>query len=568
MYKIAERDNLLVAEVLTEAHSAKSTGQRPIFNQMVTNIKNGKYEAILTWSPDRLSSNAGDLGSLVDIMDGGRLTEIRTYGQIFKNSPNEKFLLMILCSQAKLENDNRSENVKRGLRTLCERGWRPGTAPIGYLNTNRKDRIGEILVDKSRAPIVKICFEKAAEGWTSRKITIWLRSINFLSRNGAFIPLSAVQKMLENAFYYGTFEYPIGSGKWYKGNHKSLVTKDLFDRARAQIDNRRTRQRAERKSFGFTQLMHCGFCGSRVSAETHYKKLKDGSQSRYIYYGCSRTKDLTCPNVYIREELLVKQLANIIDQISLDELGIRKLFGDETERMMNFHHQVMGMPHEVMTPEQKEVDIRRYAKYLLANGSIEEKRVLLCNLQSRLVLRNRIVYLEELDGISWKEHFGHLRKCPECGSRNINESGPYAHWKFGEKPIDDKPRVIYFTCMDCDRSWKQVNEGTLRLMRKYSVIEERDETWIKTPGGSEFTITASLATHFRDPIGSGKTKAAPQCILGELTYDSHENVFSATIEYENGSERRFNIPNLRGRKGTAEGMRPMSNKDKLMYYGD
>ena len=55
-------------------------------------------------------------GSLVDLMDQKKLIHIQTYGQTFKNSPNEKFLLMILCSQAKLENDNKSINVKRGLK--------------------------------------------------------------------------------------------------------------------------------------------------------------------------------------------------------------------------------------------------------------------------------------------------------------------------------------------------------------------------------------------------------------------------------------------------------------------
>jgi DNA invertase Pin-like site-specific DNA recombinase len=214
MYKIAERDQLHIIEVLTESHSAKSTAQRPVFNQMVENVKNGKYEAILTWAPDRLSRNAGDLGQLVDLMDDGRLLEIRTYGQLFKNSPNEKFLLMILCSQAKLENDNKSENVKRGLRAACERGWRPGVPPIGYMSGNRKDRPGEVFVDRERAPIIRVCFEKAADGWSSRRIVSWLRSINFTSRGGAFVALACVQKMLESTYYYGTFEYPAGSGKW------------------------------------------------------------------------------------------------------------------------------------------------------------------------------------------------------------------------------------------------------------------------------------------------------------------------------------------------------------------
>ncbi|GEM_PF-92678 len=566
MYKIAERDNLLIIEVLTESHSAKSTGQRPVFNQMVENVKNGKYDAILTWAPDRLSRNAGDLGNLVDLMDNGKLLEIRTYGQIFKNSPNEKFLLMILCSQAKLENDNKSENVKRGLRAACERGWRPGVAPVGYSSSNRKDRPGEIIIDKLRAPIIRLCFEKAAEGWSSRRIVSWLRSINFTTRNGAYLPLATVQTMLESTFYYGTFEYPEGSGKWYKGNHKAIITKGLFDRGRAQIDSRRTARRAERKSFGFTQHMHCGFCGSSVSAQEHFKKLKDGSQSRYVYYGCNRTKGLTCTNLFIREEVLIKQLTNIIDQISLDELGIRKLLGNEAERMMSFHKEVMGIPREALTQEQKEVDVRQYAKYLLARGSIEEKRVLLCNLKTRLVLRNRVVYLEEANGVSWKEYFGHLQKCPDCGSKNINESGPCAHWKFGDAPIDNKPRVNYFTCMDCERSWKQVNEGDLRLVRVYTVSTEGNGAWIKTPGESEIFVTHTFATHFRDPVESGGKKVRPKNILGEMRYDGRRNTYKTTLEYEDGSEQTFEIPSLRGLKNPGEGMKPISNKDGLMEY--
>jgi len=40
-------------------------------------------------------------------MDQGSPHEIRTYGQRFTNSQNEKFMLMILGSTAKLENDHR-----------------------------------------------------------------------------------------------------------------------------------------------------------------------------------------------------------------------------------------------------------------------------------------------------------------------------------------------------------------------------------------------------------------------------------------------------------------------------
>lgn len=119
MLQMAERDNLEIVEIRKESHSAKEAGTRPVFNELVADIQGGKFNAILTWAPDRISRNAGDLGRIVDLMDSGTLHEIRTYGQKFTNNPNEKFLLMILGSQAKLENDNKVQNVKRGMRTNC-----------------------------------------------------------------------------------------------------------------------------------------------------------------------------------------------------------------------------------------------------------------------------------------------------------------------------------------------------------------------------------------------------------------------------------------------------------------
>src|SRR6185312_1465685 len=81
MLQIAEREGLEVIDIRREAHSAKESGQRPVFSEILRDIEVGRYSGILTWAPDRLSRNAGDLGSLVDMMDQGKLVEIRTYGQ-------------------------------------------------------------------------------------------------------------------------------------------------------------------------------------------------------------------------------------------------------------------------------------------------------------------------------------------------------------------------------------------------------------------------------------------------------------------------------------------------------
>ena len=215
MLQIAERENLEIVDIRREFHSAKDSGQRPVFNEILADIKNQRYNAILTWAPDRLSRNAGDLGSLVDLMDQKLLQEIKTYGQRFTNSPSEKFLLMILCSQAKLENDNKSVNVKRGLRMRCEMGLWPAPAPTGYLNEKRIDRKGYVVVDPERGPVIKQMFEKVAyDGWSGRKIYHWLKfDMNFRSAtSNKPLTLSNIYRLLQTPFFYGTFEYPLGSG--------------------------------------------------------------------------------------------------------------------------------------------------------------------------------------------------------------------------------------------------------------------------------------------------------------------------------------------------------------------
>ena len=165
-------------------------------------------------------------------IDAGILQEIRTYGQRFSNNPNEKFLLMILGSQAKLENDNRGINVKRGLRTRVEMGLWPGVAPVGYLNQKHMEKKCQVIIDSNRAPIVKKIFEKMAyEKWSGRKIYHWLKfELNFKTIGNHNMALSNIYRTLQSPFYYGTFEYPKNSGNWYKGKHEPIVDKELFDK--------------------------------------------------------------------------------------------------------------------------------------------------------------------------------------------------------------------------------------------------------------------------------------------------------------------------------------------------
>ena len=389
MLELAEREGLEIVTMKRESHSAKETGQRPVFNEIVDEINEGKFNGILTWAPDRISRNAGDLGKIVDLMDAGKLHEIRTFGQRFTNSPSEKFLLMILGSQAKLENDNRGVNVRRGLRTRAEMGLWAGLAPLGYLNQYMMDKKCQVIVDPIRSPIIKQMFEKVAyEKWSGRKLYNWLRfELNFHTRGNKPMTLSSVYRTLDNPFYYGVFERPLGSGNWYTGKHTPLITKEIFDQTQAQLT--RDKIVRETKEFAFTKLFTCGYCGSGISADEKFKKLKNGGVNRHVYYFCTKARNIDCKNPAINETNLINELVGLMDKIDLDELGVKSKVEQEMIRLNRFK----AMLGEKERKSNIDVNSRDYAKYLLKEGTLIEKRELLYFLKSKLILKDRKIVL-------------------------------------------------------------------------------------------------------------------------------------------------------------------------------
>ena len=393
MLTLAQRDGINVVDMYRESHSAKDCGMRPVFNELINDIRIGKFNAILVWHPDRLSRNAGDLGALVDLLDQKKLIEIRTHSQRFTNNPNEKFLLMILGSQAKLENDNKSINVKRGLKTRVEMGLWPSVAPTGYLNHPDRNMKCQVIVDPLRSHVIKLMFEKAAyNDMSTRKLFHWLKDeLKFTTRNGKPLTISNIQVILRNNFYMGLIEYPRKSGKWYAGKHEPIISQELFKRVQERLDSFKSEKTDH--EFAFTRLMKCGMCKSGITAQEKHKNIRDGTVRKYIYYGCTRFHDKNCKNTYLREEELVQQLLEIVDRIDINQVGMKARLEKEIEKYSDFRNRVLGMTDEEKI-KQSRLDLRGYMKYILEKGSLDEKRELMQSFTSKLILINKRVVLE------------------------------------------------------------------------------------------------------------------------------------------------------------------------------
>lgn len=376
MGTLATKEGLNVIEVLQESHSAKDSGQRPMFMKLLNDIREKRFNGILTWAPDRLSRNAGDLGNLVDLMDQGKLLQIRTFSQMFSNNPNEKFLLMILCSQAKLENDQKGINVKRGIRAKCEMGFRPGPTPIGYMNRTFNG-VKDVIVDPDRGPIITQMFTKFIEEKSSgRKIKKWLDEMNLTNKSGELVTLSQVYLMLKNPFYYGEFQYPIKSGNWYKGSYPPLITKEIFSKVQESLIVP-VKSKWGSKTFTYKGLLKCANCKASIVGEDRYRERLNKEPKYHIYYHCSRQINHDCREPYLSEEELEKSLFKLINFMYIahpDELILTDKIQEGLTEFKNMREAIFLQ--QDINPNSKVWDIRDYARYVLSNKGIEEKREL------------------------------------------------------------------------------------------------------------------------------------------------------------------------------------------------
>ncbi|OIP65320.1 MAG: hypothetical protein COV32_01935 [Candidatus Yonathbacteria bacterium CG10_big_fil_rev_8_21_14_0_10_43_136] len=170
-----------------------------------------------------------------------------------------------------------------------------------------------------------------------------------------------------------------------QGKHTPIITKELFDKVQESLVGYSTNNAS--KEFAFTKLMTCGLCGSGITADEKFKKQENGNVHRYVYYGCSKFRDLNCKSGYMKEEDLIEQLAELMNEIHLDEIGMKGKIKDEIERHKKFESGLLGVKNTAV--KIADIDIRNYAKYVLRDGTIAEKRELLTCMRSKITMAEK-----------------------------------------------------------------------------------------------------------------------------------------------------------------------------------
>ena len=314
----AQRDKLkemfgdLDIEFVEEEKSAFIPHNRPKFSDMLLRIRNGERAGLLAWHPDRLSRNEVDASSLTYMLRTGELRDLKFATYHFENnSPEGIWMLQMALSQSQYESAKKGRDVKRGLEAKAKLGHYPAPAPLGYLNDKYEERgKKKVYTDKERLPLLRKMVDLMLTGnYTPPQIwRIATDEWGLRSPNGKKISRSNVYNIFTRTFYYGEFEYPVGSGKWYTGLHEPLMTREEFDRIQFLLGRKGNPRPKERRDMAYRGPIRCGECGALITAEEKMKKLASGGVATYTYYHCTKKKDPNCSQKSIEEKELEKQI--------------------------------------------------------------------------------------------------------------------------------------------------------------------------------------------------------------------------------------------------------------------
>ncbi|MBQ9235408.1 MAG: recombinase family protein [Alphaproteobacteria bacterium] len=335
--KYCESKQIPIIATYTPAESS-TRGARKKFFEMLDFVKKQKMPiAIVCDKVDRLQRSFKEYHFIMDLVDNHK-TQLHfvTENEVLTKDSNSNEFMMYHMSIVIAEGYVKclSDNVKRGMREMPDKGEYFHTAPVGYLNQRTSRHQTTIIVDPIMGPIVRKLFREYATGlYSLADITRMANNLGFKTIRNGIAHKQTIINMLNNHFYYG---YMRCYGKLYPHNYEKLISKELFDTCQDLLHGRSWHKKRKINDL-YRGLIYCENCGRLITPDV--KQKTNGRVHRYLF--CPH-----CKGARINE--------NIVDAKIKDDLcRLKKMPITWLEKVLIVIQKEVKEKHKIEIEEQR-----------------------------------------------------------------------------------------------------------------------------------------------------------------------------------------------------------------------
>ena len=290
-----------VYNVYTDGGFSGSNTARPALEQLIKDAKKKLFDTVLVYKLDRLSRSQKDTLYLIeDVFIENDIAFLSLQENFDTSTPFGKAMIGLLSVFAQLEREQIKERMQLGKLGRAKSGKSMMWARTSYGYDYHKET-GTISVNSWQADTIRNIFDWYLSGISITKIRDALNDKHGEDKGGKTWNYRAVRLILSNPVYCGYNQY---KGQLYPGNHKPIISDEVFNKAQEELKIRqekayaKTNPRPFQTKYLLSGLVRCGYCQAPLKIIMGAVR-KDGT--RFIRYECyqrhpRKTKGVTVYN--------------------------------------------------------------------------------------------------------------------------------------------------------------------------------------------------------------------------------------------------------------------------------
>lgn len=330
MKKLCMYKNYQIYKVYREEGVSAKNMNRPKFQEMIQDLKDGKINRIIVYKLDRLTRSIQDLEVICKFIEKYHCSLDSVSEEINTDTATGVFFIRMTTILAQLEIERTSERTKFGLKGAAKNGHFCGKAPIGYRKINK-----ELVIDDLESEVVKEIFDDYVNGLSVCTITKKLNNKNALNRNWR---TTTIDRMLSNYIYCGDYLYG-KRAKNMKPIHledicPAIIDKETFKMVQTQKE-RNLKNYTRKHTYVYMQKIVCSKCNKIMGGSSTTSKNKPTQ----IYYKCN------CCNTRINEKKIEKPLMlflnDMLDYYLLIDNNFKSFFNEDLSIEINKYNKML-----------------------------------------------------------------------------------------------------------------------------------------------------------------------------------------------------------------------------------